>query len=558
MKKINFSKKYCAAIYLRLSREDGDVVDGGKTVSDSIANQKALALDFLKSNPDIELYDIYIDDGYSGVNFNRPDFQRMLKDVREGTVNCIIVKDLSRFARNYIESGRFIEKIFPSLGVRFIAIIDGYDSSKSGEYGNNMIVPFKNLMNDAYGRDISVKVRSNMNARRKNGEFMGAFAVYGYLKDEADKNHLVVDEYAAEVVRDIFVMKLCGINEQAIAEKLNTDGILAPLEYKRSLGINLKTSFQRSTSSGWSYNAVRRILQNEIYVGRMVQGKTSSPNYKVRKRMKKEASEWFRKENTHEAIIMESEFALVQELMLKDTRATLATGEVSPFAGLIYCADCGESMVRKTVPSGNQKYVYYVCSGNKRDKDICSAHRIPEKNLQDVVLAMVQTHIENVLEMDKAIRAMEQAPYEGRNVLKYEERIVKKQKELEKAEKRRLNLYEDYKDGILSVEEYRMLKEEYGKKIVAAQNAIKELEYEKALILENRSSQQEWIEMFKKNRGIQKLERNIVVFLIERITIYDANHIEIKYRFEDKLAAMKEYISCYEEEMEQKMERRAV
>ena len=558
MKKINFSKKYCAAIYLRLSREDGDVVDGGKTVSDSIANQKALALDFLKSNPDIELYDIYIDDGYSGVNFNRPDFQRMLKDVREGTVNCIIVKDLSRFARNYIESGRFIEKIFPSLGVRFIAIIDGYDSSKSGEYGNNMIVPFKNLMNDAYGRDISVKVRSNMNARRKNGEFVGAFAAYGYLKDEADKNHLVVDEYAAEVVRDIFVMKLCGINEQAIAEKLNADGILAPLEYKRSLGINLKTSFQRSTSSGWSYNTVRRILQNEIYVGRMVQGKTSSPNYKVRKRMKKESSEWFRKENTHEAIIMESEFALVQELMLKDTRATLATGEVSPFAGLIYCADCGESMVRKTVPSGNQKYVYYVCSGNKRDKDICSAHRIPEKNLQDVVLAMVQTHIENVLEMDKAIRAMEQAPYEGRNVLKYEERIVKKQKELEKAEKRRLHLYEDYKDGILSVEEYRMLKEEYGKKIVAAQNAIKELEYEKALILENRSSQQEWIEMFKKNKGIQKLERNIVVFLIERITIYDANHIEIKYRFEDKLAAMQEYISCYEEEMEQRMERRAV
>lgn len=558
MKKINFSKKYCAAIYLRLSREDGDIVDGGKTVSDSIANQKALALDFLKSNPDIELHDIYIDDGYSGVNFNRPDFQRMLKDVREGMVNCIIVKDLSRFARNYIESGRFIEKIFPSLGVRFIAIIDGYDSSKSGEYGYNMIVPFKNLMNDAYGRDISVKVRSNMNARRKNGEFVGAFAAYGYLKDDADKNHLVVDEYAAEVVRDIFVMKLCGINEQAIAEKLNADGILAPLEYKRSLGINLKTSFQRSTSSGWSYNTVRRILQNEIYVGRMVQGKTSSPNYKVRKRIKKESSEWFRKENTHEAIIMESEFALVQELMLKDTRATLATGEVSPFAGLIYCADCGESMVRKTVPSGNQKYVYYVCSGNKRDKDICSAHRIPEKNLQDVVLVMVQTHIKNVLEMDKAIRAMEQAPYEGRNVLKYEERIVKKQKELEKAEKRRLHLYEDYKDGILSVEEYRMLKEEYGKKIVVAQNAIKELEYEKALILENRSSQQEWIEMFKKNKGIQNLERKIVVFLIERITIYDANHIEIKYRFEDKLVAMQEYISCYEEEMEQRMERRAV
>lgn len=272
MENIN-SKIYQAAIYLRLSREDGDVAEGSKLVSNSITNQKALIMDFLKSHPEIKIHSVYADDGYSGVNFDRPDFQRMIGDIRSGVINCVIVKDLSRFGRNYIEVGRYIEKIFPMLGVRFIAITDNYDSAAmEGSYGNDMVVPFKNLINDAYCRDISIKIRSHLEMKRKKGEYIGAFAVYGYLKDEANKNQLVIDEYAAGVVRDIFAMKMCGLSQQAIADKLNHDGILSPMEYKKSIGINLETSFKKKVQAKWSYNAVLRILKNEVYTGVLAQG----------------------------------------------------------------------------------------------------------------------------------------------------------------------------------------------------------------------------------------------------------------------------------------------
>ena len=266
----SISKTYHAAVYLRLSREDGDVAEGGRAFSNSISNQKELVMDYLESRADIQVYSVYTDDGWSGVDFERPEFQRMLDDIREGLVDCVVVKDLSRFGRNYIESGRYIEKIFPMLGVRFIAVNDGYDSL-DGQYGNDMVIPFKNLINDAYCRDISVKIRSHMEVKRKNGEYIGAFAAYGYLKDPEDKNHLVVDGYAADVVRDIFAMKLAGCSLKAIADRLNRDGILSPLQYKKSIGIRLESSFQKDMEPKWSYNAVLRILKNEVYVGTVVQ-----------------------------------------------------------------------------------------------------------------------------------------------------------------------------------------------------------------------------------------------------------------------------------------------
>lgn len=214
----NSSQIYQAAIYLRLSREDDAVAEAEKLASNSISNQKALIMDFLKSHTEIQVHSVYADDGYSGVRFDRPNFQRMLEEIRKGTVNCVIVKDLSRFGRNYIEAGRYIEKIFPMLGVRFIAVTDHYDSiTAESSVGTDMMIPFKNLINDAYCRDISIKIRSHLEMKRKKGEYIGAFAVYGYRKDEKNRNQLVIDEYAAGVVRDIFARKLCGFNQQEIA-----------------------------------------------------------------------------------------------------------------------------------------------------------------------------------------------------------------------------------------------------------------------------------------------------------------------------------------------------
>ena len=204
-------KSILAADYLRLSREDGD-----KLESDSIRNQRSLINDFVKQHPEITLVDEYVDDGYSGTNFERPAFKRLIEDVKKKKINCIIVKDLSRLGRNYIETGRYLEKIFPFLGVRFIAVTDHYDSAAELDDADQIIVPFKNLINDAYCRDISIKIRSQLDVKRKNGQFIGSFAGYGYQKDPENKNHLIIDEYAADIVRYIFNLKMDGVSIEIV------------------------------------------------------------------------------------------------------------------------------------------------------------------------------------------------------------------------------------------------------------------------------------------------------------------------------------------------------
>ena len=545
MENIN-SKTYQAAIYLRLSREDGDVSAGSGLVSNSISNQKALILDFLKSHTEIEAHSVYADDGYSGVNFDRPSFQRMLEDIRQGLINCVVVKDLSRFGRNYIEAGRYIEKIFPMLGVRFIAVTDNYDSvTAAGGYGGDMVIPFKNLINDAYCRDISVKIRSHLEMKRKKGEYIGAFAVYGYLKDEKNKNQLVIDEYAAGVVKDIFAMKLCGMNQQTIADRLNKDGILSPMEYKKSIGIHLETTFKKGVQAKWSYNAVLRILKNEIYTGVLAQGKQTTPNYKIKTRVTKPEEEWIRVANTHEPIIPKNDFDLVQELLKQDTRISPNQDALFPLAGLLYCGDCMEPMVRKTVPAGGRKYVYYVCSGNKKDKTTCSPHRITEGALTDSVLQLLQAHIEQVLTLEAAMQAIERAPELKADVAKFEERIARKRTEQEKAEKRKQNLYEDLKDGILSQKEYLQLKKEYDRRIGEAEAAILSWEREKKLILENKTDMHDWIREFKQYRNIRSLDRNAAAVMIKRVYIYCADRIAVTYNFEDEFARCREYAAAY-------------
>lgn len=538
------SKTYQAAIYLRLSREDGDVAEGGKQVSNSIANQRELIMDYLKSHPEIKAVSTYTDDGYSGVDFERPDFQRLLSDIRESKINCVIVKDLSRFGRNYIESGRYIEKIFPMLGIRFIAVTDGYDSINE-DLGSEMIIPFKNLINDAYCRDISVKIRSHMDIKRRNGEYIGAFAAYGYLKDKENKNHLVIDEYAADVVRDIFSMKLCGMSQQAIADKLNADGILSPIQYKKSISIDLESSFQKSAKPKWSYNAVLRILKNEVYTGTVVQGKCTTPNYKIKKRVHKAENEWIRVQNTHDAIIPRDEFGLVQELLLRDTRVAPDGTEVFPLGGMLFCADCGETMVRKTVPAGGRRYVYYVCSGNKKDKNHCSTHSFSEKKLTESVLEAVKGHIRAVLSISEAVEIISKAPEMKPDAVKCEERIEKLRAEADECNVRRKNLYEDYKDGILTKDEYFMLRDQYQKQLEGIGRSMEAVQSEKDTILSSRSGKQEWIEKLRKYKDADSLDRGLVTFIIDRIDVAEGNRLQVKYRFEKEIQEMERIVELY-------------
>ena len=382
------NKIYNADIYLRLSKEDGD-----KDESDSIANQRDLILNHIKSMPDMHVHKIRIDDGYSGIDFNRPAFLAMLDDIRSGIVNCVIVKDFSRFGRNYIEAGRYIQVLFPGAGIRFIAVNDSYDSAMEMEQIDHIIVPFKNMVNDAYSADISTKVRSHLDIKRRRGDFVGAFAAYGYLKDTSDHNRLVVDEFAANVVRNIFIWKLDGMSSLGIAERLNESGILSPMEYKRYIGSRFDTPFKKNQSAKWYARAVSRILCNEVYIGVLEQGKRVAPNYKIRKRANVPKEEWIRVENAHSSIIEQGLFYTVQELLKQDTRAASKNSCVRPLSGMIFCAGCRSSMIHKSNIKNGKRYGYYVCSSHRADKTVCSTHMINSNACETAVLAKLKKNI---------------------------------------------------------------------------------------------------------------------------------------------------------------------
>lgn len=376
MSQISQIKKiYHAAIYVRLSKEDGAVASHEKTESNSIANQKSLIRDFLENKNDIEVVQEYVDDGFSGSNFERPAFQMMLEDIKKGKIDCVVTKDLSRFGREYIDSGMYIERLFPAMGVRFIAINDGIDSGEAKSQSDEIIIPFKNLINDAYCRDISIKIRSHLEIKRKQGDVITAFVPYGYKKNDKDKHKLEIDVYAANVVKDIFRMKLHGKSQDAIACELNSSGILPPAEYKASTGSNYQTCFKTKEKSEWTSVMVRRILTNEVYIGNLVQGKQTTPNHKVKKTIIKEKCEWIRIEKNHEPVITDRDFEVVQRLLAMDTRTSPDREEVYPLSGVVTCGGCGIPMVRKTSKVGGKTYAYYLCATHKDSKQ-CSSHRI--------------------------------------------------------------------------------------------------------------------------------------------------------------------------------------
>ncbi len=525
-------KIYHAAIYVRLSKEDGDVSSAAKAESNSISNQKNLIRDFLKDKEDIEVVSERVDDGYSGSNFERPAFKLMLEDIKKGIVDCVIVKDLSRFGREYIDSGRYIERLFPALGVRFIAINDNYDSLNGKEQADEIIIPFKNLINDAYCRDISVKIRSHLEVKRKNGEFIGSFAPYGYQKSENDRNSLIIDPIAAGIVKDIFRMKLHGLSQDAIANRLNDMGVLSPMEYKNAMGSNYQTSFKTSDKAVWSSVTVRRILENELYIGNLVQGRQTTPNHKVKKTVLKPEKDWVRIEKNHEAIISDRDFSIVQRLLGMDTRISPKQTEVYPLAGLIVCADCGAAMVRKNAYAGGKKYQYYVCSRNKETKE-CSNHRIAVDRLEETVLQLLRVQISNILDLKQVMEKVSTIPFQELDIKELEKRIEQKEAEIGRCMELRNMLYEDMKDGIVSKEDYMELHEAYTQKRNLAEDAVRKMKQEIKDILASNTDKYKWLDYFAEHQDIDRLKRNVAVELIDRVKVIDKGSIEVIFSFGD-------------------------
>lgn len=532
------------AIYLRLSKEDDDLScsSGAKSESNSISNQRKLIYDFMKSHPELELYDEYKDDGKSGSNFDRAEFQRMMKDIEAGKVNCVIVKDQSRFGRDYIDVGKYKEKIFPKLGVRFITINEGYDSL-SATSSDDLAFTINSFVYDFYIRDISTKIRTNLTAKKQNGEYAGAFVAYGYVKDSDDKSKLVVDPFAANVVRDIFRWKIEGLSPQNIAVRLNELGIPSPAEYKRLSGSNYKTSFQTSSKAIWSHVSVRRILKNEIYLGVMIQGKRTTPNYKTKTVVTKAESEWLRVEGTHEAIISVRDFELVQELLKDDTHCRAGDVTVPVYAGRIYCGDCGATAVRKTVSYAGKRYVYYVCNANKHDKTVCSRHSIREDVLDQVIYQTVRHQIDLLLDVDKALRQFENLSWEKHKLKQLDASIEIQEEVVRKNNTLRLGIYEDLRAGLLDRSEYESLKKELAERIDEATAAIEKLNKEKREILDGVSKQQSWVEQFRQYENVTELTRPMVIHLIERINIFEDSNIEIVFRHRNQIEEILRFIS---------------
>ena len=530
---------YNAAIYVRLSKEDGDVSDASRAESNSISNQRELIKDFLKDKTDIRVVSERVDDGFSGVDFERPAFRLMLEDIRQGKVDCVVVKDLSRFGRNYIESGRYIEKIFPMLGVRFIAVNDGYDSLAGKSQTDEIVIPFKNLINDAYCRDISVKIRSHLEVKRKNGEFIGSFAPYGYQKDEGCRNRLVIDPVAAGIVRDIFRMKLHGMSQDAIAGRLNETGVLSPMEYKSASGSNYQTSFKTGERALWSSVTVRRILENECYIGNLVQGRQTTPNHKVKKSVVKPEKDWVRVEKNHEPVVSDRDFAIVQRLLGMDTRMSPEQAEVYPLAGMVVCADCGAAMVRKNVCAGNKKYRYYVCSRNKATKE-CASHRIAAERLEEAVLHLLKVQIGNILDLKRAMEKVSEIPFQELDIRELEKRIEQKEAEVLRYKELRNMLYEDMKDGIVSKEDYMELHEAYTQRRDMAEEAVGKMKQEIRDIIASNTDKYRWLDYFAEHRNIDRLTRNVAVELIDRVKVVDKDTVEVVFSFGD----------CYKEVLE--------
>ena len=545
-------EQYDTALYVRLSKEDGDAASGSKNESNSIANQKSLIMDYLQSRPEFRVVSIREDDGFSGTDFNRPAFQAMMEDVKKGVINCIIVKDLSRFGRNYIEVGRYLEKLFPMLGIRFIAVNDNYDSLEA-DTAHDIVVPFKNLINDSYCRDLSVKIRSHLAIKRKKGEFIGAFACYGYLKDENNRNQLVVDTYAGQVVKDIFRMKINGMSQYRIADALNEQGILSPMEYKKYLGSHFESSFKVNPKAVWTAKAVTRILTNEVYTGVLVQGKQTTPNHKVKVRQEVDEADWIRVENAHESLIDRVLFDIVQNLMGRDTRTSPNETQVFPLSGLVYCGDCGHPMVRKISRYTKKKkaddaqtYEYFLCS-EKCGKGGCSWHRIAEDDLMEAVLGAVNLHIQKVLDLQEALKQIENAPSRQLMIQKYLERLSRKEEERKKAERLKIGIYEDLKDGLLDKEEYQKLKTEFDSRIAEADAAVKELNRQIAELEGSHCTNAAWMNYFQQFGRLEQLTRWAAAIIINKILVYEDNRIKITFNFEADLNRIQEILSAAEE-----------
>lgn len=542
-------KIWSAALYIRLSREDGD-----KDESDSVVNQRSLLTEYAKGLEDVKVVDYFTDDGWSGTNFQRPAFEKMMENIKAGTINCVIVKDLSRFGRNYIEVGNYIEQIFPFMGIRFISVTDSLDSIKMPGQMNTIMVPFKNLINDEYCRDISNKVRSSLDNKRRSGKFIGSFCSYGYKKDPEDKGHLIIDEETAPIVKRIYDWFLEGFGVITIAKKLNDLGIVSPAEYKRCQGEKYKSpNTQIGGPKLWGYSSVKRILTHRVYCGDLIQGTMRTTSYKVNTLKRVPEDEWYITENAHEAIVPRETYEEVQRIFQSDTRVSPKKGKLTLFAGFVRCADCGRAMNRHTNRHSYGTYEYFVCSSYKKvSHQICSRHTMRVDKLEKAVLEAIRVQVSLAVEIDEVLDELEKAK---KGVVtqssQFDALVSAKEAEIDRYIRLKDGLYDDWKCDILTKEEYLSNKKRYQETIERLKNEIAALRKDQEKRTEIVSLRQnDFVESFIKYRNIEYLTRDVLLELVDQILVHEGGQITVQFRFRDELRHCKELLELNDKEVQ--------
>lgn len=527
-------KVYRAGLYARISVETER-----KREADTIGNQLQLLKDYVSEHSDLTVFDIYSDDDISGTDFIRPEFSRMMNDLRDGKIDCIIVKDLSRLGRNYLESGEYIEMVFPFFRCRFISVTDRFDTKYQQA---DISVQLKNMANEMYAKDISRKICSTMRTIQDQGKFAGSRAPYGYRLDPADKHHLIIDEETAPIIKQLFELLAEGNTVHYVATTMNARGIPSPGRLLYERGIATTDHFKNSK---WYMQTVRRILQDEIYLGWMVSGKFRSTYHSTGKKGSQPVprEEWIITKGTHEPIVTEELFYKVQEyfVRMKEEHGQAAvynskSKKASIFKGHLRCGECGQAMFLRNKHSHGKISAWYYCALHENyNSSYCVKKAVKKQDVEDIALKLIRTQIKLFTDSREMIIALNKKESSKTKHRIYSDQIRNVKKQIEKYMSLKASLYEDFANGVLSQSDYISMGQEYAQKADELRIFLAELEKEAQKYSQTYAMNGSWAQIIEQYQNADALTEEMIDAFIDEMILYNNGHVEVKFRFKDEL-----------------------